>query len=644
MTGPGNLSSAAQPRGADARGRSARPRPGRGRVVAAVLAVLAVTVGLGVAFDEVWLRPLLQAYLRQHAGRRLDFTELHIGLDRSLRLNLRVAGLRIQNAAWADSAQPLIRAGELGMTFTWASLWSRPVTIERMSLSDAQVDLERRPDGRRNWRLSDPEDRGPGRIRVMALDAQRSQVRFLHRGLDLDLELETQALPASPGEPTATARGGPCGSSLATAAPGSAPASTEPRLTKSLTLQGTHHGIGFAGQGATSDVLTFTGTGAWFGIRGEVHTAHSRLDLQGRASDLALAAGLDGKLRVCGDRVGEMATVFATQVLAGPEMPTHIEANLKKDADRWQVSALTVRSGASDLAGTIDYQSAAPTASPAPPGMRPALQAQLTSQRIDLKQLASWGKEAATSHAAGAAEAPARRLTDADIDWQIANIEGAPVPLRSFHARARARAGRWEFAPVELTAAGGRASATGSLDLAVQPLAGTLDLRLSGLPLGPWDKGLVTGRLDGRLALRFAGASASALIGSASGEASATLVDASLPASLEAKLGLDGGRWLATLLEGRQRSAVRCSSMQMQVTHGIAHVRRLVFETDAVLLNGSGSVDFANRTLDLTLVPQRKQATLLALDKAIHVGGRFDAPAIGLVNPTVPGRVDPCLN
>ena len=66
--------------------------------------------------DWTWFRPLIQQYIHARSGRRVDFDELHIGLDRALRPTVRLRKLVVQNAPWAASAQPLVRAGEFGFT------------------------------------------------------------------------------------------------------------------------------------------------------------------------------------------------------------------------------------------------------------------------------------------------------------------------------------------------------------------------------------------------------------------------------------------------------------------------------------------------------------------------------------------------
>jgi AsmA family protein len=166
----------------------------RGRI--ALAGALACALLLSV-FEWTWFRPLIQHVVYERSGRSLDFDELHIGLTRSLEPTVHLRGLYIENAAWA-AKRPLVRAGQATFTFSWRSFSEDHVILTRVVLVDAEVDLERQADGLRNWRLIHPEERGPMRTKVLSLDAQRSEVRVVHGGLDLDID--TRLSPLEPAQ------------------------------------------------------------------------------------------------------------------------------------------------------------------------------------------------------------------------------------------------------------------------------------------------------------------------------------------------------------------------------------------------------------------------------------------------------------
>jgi uncharacterized protein involved in outer membrane biogenesis len=124
-------------------------------------------------------------------------------------------------------------------------------------------------------------------------------------------------------------------------------------------------------------------------------------------------------------------------------------------------------------------------------------------------------------------------------------------------------------------------------------------------------------------------------VAGASGSVTLALADgASVSRRLDAKLGLNGGEWLRTLLDKSARVPVQCASATLALAHGVATARRFVFETPGTALALHGSLDLADESLDATLTPARKKLALLALDKSIHAEGSWHAPKVTLAPAT----------
>lgn len=579
--------------------RSGRRRFARWLVVGGSFLVAAAA--LAVVFDELWMRPLAQRYVRSHAGRSIDFARVRWRLDAG-EPRLTLFRLSVENAPWADTARPLIEAGEFGVTIAWASLWHGPLLIRRMALVDADVDLQRTADGLRNWRLSQPDDRGPGRVRVQRLEATRTRLRVADAVAGLDMTVSS------------------------TPAPNGA----------SLRAHGTVRGVALDATAAVPTQLTFYDTGAWFDLTGEVSTAHGRLAVQGKVRDLMQFGGFSGDLRLSGRTPGEFAAWAATALPALPDLPLSGSAHLDKDGGHWVVPHFVARLGASDLAGSIDYRAEGGA------GSRPMLQGRWVSEQVDP---AEWRARPAV--APGAADAPRRAVPplpfDADLDWRVASVRGLPLPVGAVHAVLLARPGSWRLAPLEATVAGGRVSGEARLGTDADPVQLDADLRLHGLPLDAFGGGRIAGRLDARATLHARGRHPADWLASLSGDAGAHLVGASLPARLEAKLGLDGGRWLQAVFADDSRRPVTCSDLQLRLDRGRAEVRRLVLETAAVTVDGSGSIDLRHRAVDLLLTPQRKHPTLLALDQSLRVTGTPGKMRIDLADEPPTARRAACV-
>ena len=594
-----------------------RRRFGSPRARVAIVGVL-LLVAFIAAFDGVWLRPLIQHHVHERSGRRIDFDALHIGLDHALQPTVTLRNLTVQNAPWADP-RPLVRAAEFGFTLSWASLRGSGVVLTRLALVNAEIDLERQADGLRNWRLTRPDDRGPGRVRVMTIDARNTRARVVDQGAGLELELVATPLAAPVVLPTHTAL----------------------PLTNQLVLHGTRDGTVFDAQLAVSDVLTLFDTGQPFTLRGELRAGASRMKAEGALTDLMQLAGLDLDLQLTGARVADLGPVFGLRVpaLAGA---TEAQGHVSKEAGRWQVSKLQAKIGRSDLAGVVQFDRKLPGEG------RSALSAALTSERLNL---ADWRTVPTPAAAASAprADPKAANPLDADIDLKIATVEGLPLgPLTRVSAHAALRDGRWAVDPAAFTVAGGRASGTLIAETGATPVAYTLDMRLQGLQLEQLARAApslqkLAGGLDVRVAMRAQGDSFASLAGSTTGSLQAELMRATMPDSLDAKLGLDGGRLLRAKLGGDERTPVTCSALDLRFDHGRGSARRLAVETPHVALAGTGWIDLGRGSLDLVLTPRRKQTALLALDRAVQVSGALRAPNTALISPGAARTGEPCV-
>lgn len=165
----------------------------RRRVLLTWAAICAVLV-VPLASQGLWLGPALSHFVMERSGRALDVGSVHAGLTGDLQPTIRFKELRIANAKWAEP-RAFVDAREIRFTFSWRSLMESEWLVARLKLVDADVDMEIMADGLRNWRLSNPEDRGPGRVRVMTLDAVRSRVHLVHGAADVIADMAVADLP-----------------------------------------------------------------------------------------------------------------------------------------------------------------------------------------------------------------------------------------------------------------------------------------------------------------------------------------------------------------------------------------------------------------------------------------------------------------
>jgi AsmA family protein len=392
---------------------------------------------------------------------------------------------------------------------------------------------------------------------------------------------------------------------------------------------------------------SFFDTGRAFALRADLQAGPSQAHIEGTLVDLMQLAQVDVGVQLKGPRVADLAAVAGLKGAARswPALPSQASAQLHKQGARWNVSALQARVGRSDLAGSFDFVGAQGADG------RSTLQAKLSSERIDIK---GWR---AARPADGGASAPSPEVPnrlDADVDLQVATIEGAlPVALTAFAAHATQREGRVALDAMQFALAGGRASGSLAVDTARAPAAYALDLRLQGVQLTQLARsaapaapaaGTLSGGLNARLALRSQGDTPAALAAALAGTVGAELVRASIPDALDAKLALDGGHLLRSMFGGgKERAPVTCAVLDLRFAQGRGELRRFAFETGSVSVGGTGWVDLGRQSVELLLTPHRKQSALLALDRSMRFSGPLASPKLALADRAAAGPVPaPC--
>ncbi len=578
-------------------------------MLAVAVAFVAVLVAV---FDWTWFRPLIQDYVHERSGRNVTFDHLRLGLTPAWDPLVEFRGLRVDNAPWADK-RPMVDAGLLRFEFAWHSVRGPRITVTRAVLVDARIDLERSADELRNWRLTRPLDRGPGRIRVLSLDATRSSIRFADHGAAFEVDTHFTPLPTA-----ATLAAVP-------ALP----------LVKRLRFEGRRGDARFDGEAEVSAIQTLADTGQPFALRGEVRAANARAQLGGSATDVRDLVALDLDLQLDMPRPDLLRPLLPG--LPWPALPIKGSAHLAKAGDASRVTALQARIGRSDARGELqlDMREA--------DGGVPMWRADLHSARLMLDEI-----EAALAALPPRAARPQRPF-DADIAWNAARVTRASMPwLDSLALQAQWRRGRLALAPFELRAAGGRMTGSLQLDTTATPRTVALDARLAGvraerLAIGSGKtRGALQGALDAHAVLRARGDSVVALTRSLSGSLTAGLQGGSVSRQLDARLALDGGALLRSWFADPARVAVQCARVALDIENGRARLRRLGFETERVAVTGGGSIDLGQRAFDLLLTPQRKGTALLALDRSIKVGGPWAQPEIALTEPRPAAAAPAC--
>lgn len=565
---------------------------------------LVALVLLVAVFDANWFRPALERYLSRNSQRTVRIADLHIGLSATLQPVVRLRGVHVQNAPWAD-ARPFVVAGEARFTFSWTSLFRRVRVVTHLVLIDADIHLARQADGLRNWRLTRPDDRGPARMLVLSLETLRSSLHLVHQGVGLTLQTTSSPLP----QPEGT-------------------------LTQRISFSGTYRDAPFAGEAVAGPVLSLQQTGEFFALRGQAKSAETVLTLDGRMADLIKLSGLDAQVHLRGPSLGQLKPFFPHQPWPATA-PYQAEARVTKHGNAITAKALQARLGRSDLAGELSYDKK---------DERSSVQATLHSDKLDLSELMGLAPPAAKP---AAVSAPERRLLpqtalplgplqqiDATLALKVDSLQVPALPaLTGLHARATLGPEQLQVSLQDSQLAGGHLKGQFVLEHRAASPRVSLALQAQGVRLEKLVDAAapIEGPLSGQLQLSGHGHSVAAWLGNASGRLSLALQGGSLSPRLDAKLGLNAGKLLRSFLASDQPVPIRCGTVAINFTNGTGTTRELVLDTAHTRIEGQGSVQLRDETWALLLTPQAHQSRSLTLNSSVRAEGSFRDASYKLV-------------
>jgi uncharacterized protein involved in outer membrane biogenesis len=108
-------------------------------------------------------------------------------------------------------------------------------------------------------------------------------------------------------------------------------------------------------------------------------------------------------------------------------------------------------------------------------------------------------------------------------------------------------------------------------------------------------------------------------------------------------LALWGGSVLGALLT--PAATVNCAVAELDITGGVATVKRLAVDTDVMNITGTGSIDLNTSYMNMTFTPQPKQAGAMATAVPILVSGPLGhavGEPVGLPVAAAPNAPSPC--
>jgi len=316
-----------------------------------------------------------------------------------------------------------------------------------------------------------------------------------------------------------------------------------------------------------------------------------------------------------------------------PLGPLKAQARFGDLADGWRLGELKALVGKSDLSGDLVIRLQ---------GKRPELVARLTSGTLNLEELfpdAENGKD--KDHASQDSRMfPDQPLPfallqsiDMDLDWKIDRLTDDLLLAQQVQLSARLKDGKLSAQPVAGSLAGGKVKADIQVDVSGRQPHLQLAVDADKVGLGEILRSfkladnLRGGSSDYRLRLTGSGSTPHAIISKASGESLLVTGKGRLDGAYADALALDLLKQLAPWVQEKD-TEMQCLVSRFIITDGLAKSDALLFDTSRMTVAGQGSINLGSETLDLTMSPKPKEASLLSLSVPVDVQGTLTQPVL----------------
>jgi uncharacterized protein involved in outer membrane biogenesis len=413
-----------------------------------------------------------------------------------------------------------------------------------------------------------------------------------------------------------------------------------------VVFSGTYKKIQMKGEAHTAPVLNLQNTDQPFSMRLHLTAGQTVIETDGEFTDFAHLSKVDARLKIRGPDWSRLYPFIALPLPTSP--PYSFDGRLKRAGNETTYENFSGRVGSSDLSGTGTYARREP---------RPFLKADLHSKVLDLKDLGPiigarpQMTQPAKSPAVTGKVLPTEpfkldrlNFMDADVTLNARQLRRPnQLPLDNLQAHIRLEKGVLGLDPLRFGIAGGEIDSTVALDARQDPIRGKANVRLKNARLNqlfPTIKLMKgsEGVVGANVQLAGRGNSVAALLGSASGEVGVAMSGGELSNLMVELVGLDGGEAIKFLVGGDRKTPIRCGVGSFKVRNGIATSETIVLDTEDTNIGGAGTLNLRDETIDVTLRPEPKDKSILAVRSPIRLHGPFADPDVSVKKGPIVAR------
>lgn len=319
--------------------------------------------------------------------------------------------------------------------------------------------------------------------------------------------------------------------------------------------------------------------------------------------------------------------------LALPQTPPYsLSGSLVRDGAVYRVTNMRGLVGSSDLAGDLTVDAS---------NTIPLLTGKVASRRLAFSDLGALV-------GGGAVQAPQSplllpdtilhterlRQMNAEVDYKADAIVSRDFPLKGLATHVSVQGGVLVLNPLTFAFTQGKLSGLLKIDARRDVPVTSVDARITDIHaetfIASADKPIM-GTLEARAQLTGSGASVHRAASTASGTVTAVVPQGGMRASVAEWLGVNVISALGLTLSGdTSNTQLRCAVAHFGVQNGVMTAQQFVLDTDPTRVDGRGTIDLRNETLDLRLQGKPKSFQLLRVRAPITVKGALAHPALGI--------------
>lgn len=577
-----------------------------------VLAILFVAI---VGWN--WLRGPIERMTLEKTGRALVISgdvKLKFGWPLP---RIQAGGVTFANPAWAREKQ-MLAADAVEITINLPQLLRQHIVLPEVRLVRPVIFLEQGADGRKNWLLDVNQQDEGARIRIDRLMLDQGKLGYDNAAQKTSIRSELSTVNTQPSGAGVT-----------------------------FTAQGQYKGLALKAGGSGGPVLAMRDEDTPYTLKVDATVGHTRVRAEGAVTSLLKFSALDMRLALNGDNLDQLFPLLGIAFPATRAYAT--DGHLLRNGSTWRYEKFSGRIGDSDIAGALQIDTG---------GKRPALTANLSSRVLDIADLGPLigarpgsvqaAKQAASPPSQAPVPTPAQARVlpdmpfktdrwssvDAEVTLNAKTIRRAKeLPLENLVTHLSLRDAVLKLDPLSFGMAGGQLSAVISLDGRKNPIQARAQVRARKMllarlfPTIDLNKTSI-GQVNGEFDLVGQGNSVRHMLASANGNVGLVVSNGEISKMMMEKIGLHLWEILELKMTGDRLVKLRCGVADFNVKQGNMHADALVFDTEVTTIIGTGSINLAQETLDLTLNQKTKNTSPLALRAPIYIRGSFAAPEV----------------